>query len=107
MRVKKKPVEVEAVRFNGGSLSAEGTPFEQIYEIGTAFDEYPDWLESALENGNILTKVPYDFKIGIQTLEGTMWADAEDYIIKGVKNELYPCKPDVFDLTYDISEGTN
>lgn len=104
MRVKKKPVEVEAVRFNGGSLGKEDTPFEQIYETGTAFDEFPDWLEAVMESGAISTRVPYDFRIGIKTLEGTMWADAGDYIIRGVKDELYPCKPDVFELTYDIIE---
>lgn len=104
MKVRKKPVEVEAVRFNGGSLGKEDTPFTQIYETGTAFDEFPDWLESVMESGIISTRVPYDFKIGIITLEGVIWADAEDYIIKGIKNEIYPCKPDVFELTYDILE---
>lgn len=39
--------------------------------------------------------------IGIKTLEGTMMADEGDYIIKGVKGEFYPCKPDIFELTYE------
>lgn len=104
MKVRKKPVEVEAVRFNGGSLSAENTPFQQIYETGTAFDEFPDWLKEASKNKKILTNMPYNWKIGIETLEGIMWAESGDYIIKGIKNELYPCKPDVFELTYDVLE---
>ena len=39
--------------------------------------------------------------IGIQTLEETMLANVGDYIIKGAKGEFYPCKPDIFELTYD------
>lgn len=38
----------------------------------------------------------------IQTLEGTMFANVGDYIIKGVNGEFYPCKPDIFEKTYDI-----
>ena len=37
----------------------------------------------------------------IETLEGTMRANKGDYIIKGVKGEFYPCKPDIFELTYE------
>lgn len=44
-----------------------------------------------------------DEEIEIETLEGTMKADVGDYIIKGVKGELYPCKPDVFEMTYSKS----
>ena len=38
----------------------------------------------------------------ILTLEGTMAVDKGDYIIKGVKGEFYPCKPDIFEMTYDL-----
>jgi hypothetical protein len=37
----------------------------------------------------------------IETLEGNMLASKGDYIIKGVKGEFYPCKPDIFELTYE------
>ena len=40
-------------------------------------------------------------KIKIETLEGTMLADVGDYIIKGVNGEFYPCKPDIFEKTYE------
>jgi hypothetical protein len=40
----------------------------------------------------------------IYTLEGTMRASIGDYIIKGVNEELYPCKPDIFNLTYEKVE---
>lgn len=39
--------------------------------------------------------------IEIPTLEGIMRANYGDYIIKGVKGEFYPCKPDIFELTYE------
>ena len=41
-----------------------------------------------------------DEELEIETLEGTMKANKGDWIIKGVKGELYPCKPDVFEMTY-------
>ena len=45
--------------------------------------------------------------IEIDTLEGEMLASFGDYVIKGVKGEFYPCKPDIFDLTYEEEPGTN
>lgn len=46
---------------------------------------------------------PY-FSIFIPTLECEMRADPYDYIIKGVNGEFYPCKPDIFEKTYDVIE---
>ncbi len=40
-------------------------------------------------------------RMEIKTLEGDMVANPGDYIIKGVKGEIYPCKPDIFELTYE------
>lgn len=40
----------------------------------------------------------------IETLEGTMKADAGDYIITGIKGDQYPCKPDIFEQTYELVE---
>ena len=45
-----------------------------------------------------------DVELEIETLEGVMKANKSDWIIRGVKGELYPCKPDVFDMTYRKSE---
>ena len=42
--------------------------------------------------------------IDIHTLEGTMRAELGDWIICGVKGELYPCKPDIFEATYEVAE---
>ncbi len=44
--------------------------------------------------------------IRIPTLEGTMRAEPGDWIIKGVKGEFYPCKPDIFEATYEPADGT-
>lgn len=83
MKYIKKSVEIEAVQFID-------TP-ERIIEI------------AAFMGGDL--RVNYEDKdnpyIPIETLEGTMKASVGDYIIKGVKGEFYPCKPDVFEQTYD------
>ncbi|WP_164683492.1 hypothetical protein [Streptococcus hyointestinalis] len=77
MKYKKKPVEIEAIRFTGSN-------YEEIREfIGK----------------NTLCS---DLSIVIPTLEGDMVAQKGDYIIKGVQGEFYPCKPDIFEETYEI-----
>lgn len=50
---------------------------------------------------------PTDVYLGldISTLEGTMRASRHDYIIKGVQGEFYPCKPDIFEATYERVES--
>lgn len=83
MKYIKKPVEIEAVQFID-------TP-ERICEIAEFVGT--DLRVNYEDKGN-----PY---IPIETLEGTMKASVGDYIIKGVKGEIYPCKPDVFEATYD------
>lgn len=44
---------------------------------------------------------PRDGRLIISTLEGLHWADPGDWIIRGVQGEFYPCKPDIFDATYE------
>lgn len=58
----------------------------------------PIWFRNAYEAGDLLICPRH---IEIKTLEGTMRADWDDWIIRGVKGELYPCKPDIFLATYD------
>lgn len=45
-----------------------------------------------------------DIEFDIQTLEGVMHANIGDYIITGVNGEVYPCKPDIFEKTYELVE---
>lgn len=78
---RKKPVVIEALLYTGTN-SAEAVKF-----IGNNIKEIQqDFLESDLT---------------IKTLEGDMHVSEGDYIIKGVKGEFYPCKPDIFEATYD------
>lgn len=79
MKYRKKPVEVEAIEWTGHNLN-------EVYEfVGYPRFEYNTGLD----------------KLSIHTLEGTMEANTGDFIIKGVKGEFYPCKPDIFAMTYE------
>ena len=68
----------------------------------------PDWAEVAYEEGVLyydpLSKELSPCELFIQTLEGRFHVSVGDYIIRGVKGELYPCKPDIFEQTYELVE---
>lgn len=81
MKFRKKPVVIEAVKWDG-SLET----IEPLLVRSSIPSVSQDLGETALM---------------IQTLEGEMRADVGDWIIKGLKGELYPCKPDIFDATYE------
>ena len=83
MRFRKKPVVIEAVQY---------LPHDQATQQNRI-----DLLELTKGQGVQI----YADCILIQTLEGTMKALPGDWIIKGVKGGLYPCKPDIFAATYD------
>lgn len=93
----KKPAEVEAIQLRAGNIFQvtefiDGkTPVISGQAAGDKWDAYKD---TVIENGGI----------DIETLEGTMKASFKDYIIKGIQGEFYPCKPDIFHLTYDLKE---
>lgn len=81
----KKPVVIDAVLWDGNLTTVEplliGASTEGVYQ---------DLGETTLM---------------IPTLEGTMRADKGDWIIRGIKGELYPCKPDIFEATYEPFES--
>ena len=81
MKYVKKPVVIEAMLFN----EATKNQCANFVSCNCSYDTD--------ENGASI--------MGIQTLEGLMTASVGDYIIKGVKGEFYPCKPDIFELTYE------
>ena len=91
MKFRKKPVEIEAVQLT--------------YNVARGIEQVPQWLIKAMED-KIVT-IGYTHKIQntqwgqIKTLEGIMDVSSDDYIIQGVKGELYPCKPDIFEKTYE------
>lgn len=84
MKYRKKPVIIEAIQFEDNS--------DRIIEIHEFM-------------GGDTTRVNYEDKdnpyLKIETLEGIMKASVGDYIIKGVNGEFYPCKPDIFEKTYE------
>lgn len=95
-KFRKKPVVIEA-------MQAAGTP-ESNREIidwtrGSATPASMDRRAVKMDDGSVL--VDTDQSLTIATLEGSMWVDPGDWIIKGVKGEFYPCKPDIFAATYD------
>ena len=85
-RFRKRPVVIEAMRFYG--------------EVGVAVAE---WCGGRYRIGKAKPSDPTDFAewLEIPTLEGVMRADRGDWIIRGVQGEFYPCKPDIFDATYE------
>ena len=83
MKFRKKPVVIEAVHYRG----------EQDHNLIRLF---------------VGSQMPLhqlgDGVLGIDTLEGVMRASPGDWIIRGVKGEFYPCKPDIFAATYEPAE---
>lgn len=92
MKYRKKPVVIEAVQWNGLNL-------EEIKEFVGKNLEY-NILDTAWEVGKGAPHVI----MKIHTLEGDMEVSKGDFIIKGVNGEYYPCKPDIFEKTYEAVE---
>lgn len=90
-KYRKKPVVIEAVQFDGSWESAKPI-LEWMEEALSLEATSPTWMDI---NGG---------EIYIWTLEGRMIASKGDFIIKGVKNEFYPCKPEIFEATYELVE---
>lgn len=94
MKYRKKPIIIEAFQYDGDLINSKGEYY------------VPNWAKDAYEDG----KLYYDFanlnevisyELFIKTLEGDMMVSVGDYIIQGVNGELYPCKPDIFEKTYE------
>lgn len=96
MKYRKRPVVIEAIQWTGKNL-VEITEFvEQIkidFSSEVVSNKWDDYRDIVRENGLV-----------IKTLEGDMNANVDDFIIKGIKGEFYPCKPDVFEKTYEFVE---
>ena len=87
-RFRKKPVEIEAIRNTGENVSAVCT------FMGGGSPVYGDRIIRGSRGPRFY----------IDTLEGVMCAEVGDWIIRGVAGEFYPCKPDIFDVTYEPVE---
>jgi len=83
MKYRKKPVEIEAVQYDGNFRCLDIFPISEVGNFNVGSDE----------SGNPCLKIP--------TLEEVMTISIGDYVIRGVKGEYYPCKPDIFEITYE------
>ncbi len=97
LKFRKKPVVVEAFQM---TLVRRGDN-----------SEWPNWLHLAWnktvnETGSLWIDPadPLWAKLLVGTLEGPHRVDWNDWIIQGIKGELYPCKPDIFDMTYEACD---
>lgn len=93
-KYRKKPVEIEAFQYDGDLKDKEGNYY------------VPEWAVKAFEKGVMYFRT-FEFdeppcELFIDTLEGTHHVSVGDYIIKGIKGELYACKPDIFHQTYEL-----
>lgn len=84
---RKKPLEIEAMRWNGNNEP-----------------EMTEWLDRVSPESKYGFKLDFLF---IETLEGIMKADLGDWIICGIKSEIYPCKHEIFEATYEKIEETD
>lgn len=118
-KFRNKPVVIEAVRWRGyrSGLGITSEAADQPLEItidnmnAVKWERLPDWLPACLPplSTEALTKDSveigrirrYDDFLYIGTLEGVMVAAPGDWIIRGVKGEIYPCKPEIFAATYE------
>lgn len=95
MKYRTKPVVIEAFRYDGDLRGADGEWY------------VPEWAQKACEDGVMyfgsVSEDEPPCELFIETLEGTHHASVGDYIIRGVNGELYPCKPDIFEKTYEAA----
>lgn len=89
MKYRKLPVVIEAFQYDGDFTYSDGTPYEA-----------PEWIFKALKDGTMYFEGAGE--LFIKTLEGNHHVSVDDYIIQGVNGELYPCKPDIFEKTYEL-----
>ena len=87
MKYRKKPIVIEAIHYRGRQDKGLLTEF--------------------LHGGSRLLCVDEEGRLVIETLEGYHRITNGDYIIKGVKGEFYPCKPDIFEMTYEPIDHVN
>lgn len=87
-KFRKRPVVIEAIR-NLSTRESRDAVMRFVSGSGTQCVEAAD----------------HNFYFDIPTLEGVMSCQPGDWIIRGVKGEFYPCKPDIFELTYEAVDG--
>lgn len=91
MKYRKKPVIIEAFEVD-----------ELLEMFEKKWSELPQYIVDAYDKGIINSITSNGFFV--KTLEGTMAATTNDYLVKGVDGEFYPCKKDIFRKTYEMVE---
>lgn len=91
----KKPIEISAIKWDG----TQNTLYKVLLFMGQSVN-FTCRVES--DYFDLFYKYVQRDGLKIKTLEGDMIASVGDYIIKGVNGEFYPCKPDIFEKSYDI-----
>ena len=90
MLYRKKPVVIEAFKYDGDLMDKDGNYY------------VPQWAEEAYKTGTLFYGCEEgEHELFINTLEGVNHVSVGDYIIRGVAGELYPCKPYIFEQTYE------
>jgi len=92
-KFRKKPVVIEAFKFDGDLMGTDGEYY------------VPDWAVSAYRLGILYfdkeKPIGPPCELFVRTLEGNMMTNVGDWVIQGVNGELYPCKPDILEKTYE------
>lgn len=84
-KFRKLPVVIEAFKWTGDENQTED----------------PEWILNAIKASKV--RIDYNpLSMKIVTLEGIMEAKPNDYIIQGIQGEIYPCKPEIFEATYEV-----
>ena len=105
-RYRKRPVTVEAMRLD----SSDPVAFAGVYRW--VEDHIGSFEATAVLDGRVpcppsgVSIDPANGDLLIATLEGIMRAKPGDWIIRGITGEFYPCKPDIFEQTYEPAEDT-
>lgn len=93
-KFRKKPVVIEAIQYNGNNE-------REILEFTQGNAKLDSALGSSADGNGGLQSYS---KLTIKTPEGEMLVSPNDFVIKGIKGEFYPCKPDIFAATYERVE---
>ena len=97
MKYRKKPVIIEAMQLNTNAENVRNILIFMGQDVNIFCDKASGMLDTYVDS--VKNK-----GMKINTLEGVMTASIGDYIIRGVNGEFYPCKPDIFEKTYELLE---
>jgi len=93
---RKKPVVIQAIQWDGTEQQALEIASIENFEGKLDYKKKYEYVEGILDKSTDIFEGFY-----IDTLEGLMKVSPNDYVIKGLKGEFYPCKPEIFELSYD------